>query len=129
MQKSEYIKFVYFFDERFIRTEKEKGGVKSQFGSPHLFAKLRGCQNFTAKLGKRLYLFAKEEKRLVQQCVNENARIALDQEEYQKRYDGLAEWFDGVKARLDEITHTITERQAKRQKIEMFLSDWKNRRV
>lgn len=118
-----------FFDERFILMEKEKGGVKSQFGSPHLFAKLRGCQNLAAKLGKRLYLFAKEEKGLVQQCVNENARIALDQEEYQKRYDGLAERFDGVKARLDEITHTITERQAKRQKIEMFLSDWKNRRA
>lgn len=59
---------------------------------------------------------------MIQQCVNENARIALDQEEYQKRYDGLIERFDGVKARLDEITHTITERQAKRQKIEMFLS-------
>lgn len=34
----------------------------------------------------------------------------------------MAERFDDVKARLDEITHTITERQAKRQKIEMFLS-------
>lgn len=41
--------------------EKEKGGVKLLFGSPHLFAKLRGCQNLTAELGKRLYLFAKEE--------------------------------------------------------------------
>ena len=54
--------FVCFFDERFILMEKEKGGVKSQLGSPHRFAKLRGCQNLTAKRGKRLYLFAKEEK-------------------------------------------------------------------
>lgn len=53
--------FVCFFDERFILMEKEKGGVKLLFGSPHLFAKLRGCQNLTAELGKLLYLFAKEE--------------------------------------------------------------------
>lgn len=59
---------------------------------------------------------------MIQQCVNENARIALNQDEYQKRYDGLAERFDGVKARLDEISHTITERQAQREKIEMFLA-------
>lgn len=37
MQKSEYIKFVCFFDERFILMEKEKGGVKSKFESPHLY--------------------------------------------------------------------------------------------
>lgn len=49
------------FDEWFILMEKEKGGVKSQFGSQNLTAKLRGCQNLTAKLGKRLYHFAKEE--------------------------------------------------------------------
>ena len=28
---------------------------------------------------------------MIQQCVNENARIALDQTEYQKKYDGLAD--------------------------------------
>lgn len=59
---------------------------------------------------------------LIQQCVNENARIALDQEEYQKRYDGLAERFDGVQERLDKVSHAITERQAQREKIEMFLA-------
>lgn len=46
----------------------------------------------------------------------------LNQEGYQKRYNGLAEWFDGVKARLDKITHTITERQVQRERIEMFLA-------
>lgn len=59
---------------------------------------------------------------MIQQCVNENARIALDQEEYQRRYDGLAERFDGVQAQLDEVSHAITERQAQREKIEMFLA-------
>ncbi len=27
---------------------------------------------------------------LIQQCISENARVALDQTEYQKQYDGLA---------------------------------------
>ncbi len=31
---------------------------------------------------------------LIQQCVRENARVALDQTEYQKKYDGLAERFN-----------------------------------
>jgi len=52
MQKSEYIKFVHFFDERFMLMVKEKGGEKLLFGSPHLFAKLRRCQSLTAELGK-----------------------------------------------------------------------------
>ncbi len=33
---------------------------------------------------------------LVQQCIKENAQIALDQKEYQKRYDGLAKRLDSV---------------------------------
>ncbi len=31
---------------------------------------------------------------MVQGCIAENARIAQDQEEYQKRYDGIIEDFD-----------------------------------
>ncbi len=60
---------------------------------------------------------------MMQQCINENARVALDQTEYQARYDGLTERFDQTKARLDEVSHAITERQAQREKIEMFLAD------
>ena len=58
---------------------------------------------------------------LVQQCIKENARIALDQKEYQKRYDGLAKRLDSVQGRLDEVSQTITEKQAHREKIELFL--------
>ena len=36
---------------------------------------------------------------MVQQCIYENAHVALDQTEYQKRYDGLTERFE--KARPD----------------------------
>lgn len=58
---------------------------------------------------------------LIQQCIKENARIALDQKEYQKRYDGLAMRLDSVQGRLDEVSQTITEKQAHREKIELFL--------
>ena len=59
---------------------------------------------------------------LIEQCVAENARTALDQTEYQKRYDGLAERFNRAKARLEEVGQSITERQAKREKIGRFVS-------
>ena len=60
---------------------------------------------------------------LIQQCIKENARIALDQAEYQVRYDGLAERFDWTKARLDEVGNAITEKQAKKEQIERFLAE------
>ncbi len=59
---------------------------------------------------------------LVQQCIKENARIALDQKEYQKRYDGLAKRLDSVQGRLDKVSQAITEKQAHREKIELFLN-------
>jgi len=59
---------------------------------------------------------------LIQQCVRENAHVALDQTEYQARYDGLAERFDRTKAWLDEVGNAITERRAKKEQIEMFLA-------
>ncbi len=59
---------------------------------------------------------------LIQQCIKENARIALDQKEYQKRYDGLAKRLENVQERLDEVSQTITEKQAHREKIELFLA-------
>ena len=59
---------------------------------------------------------------LIEQCVAENARVALDQTEYQKKYDGLAGRFNGAKERLSEVGQAITERQAKREKIGRFVS-------
>ena len=52
---------------------------------------------------------------LIKQCVAENARTALDQTEYQKKYSGLAE-------RFSEVGQAITERQAKRERTGRFVS-------
>ena len=60
---------------------------------------------------------------LIEDCIKENARIALDQAEYEKRYNGLVERFDKANERLEEIKAQIAERQARGQQIEMFLKD------
>lgn len=44
---------------------------------------------------------------MVQAAINENAHVALDQKEYQKRYDELASRYDGVKAEHDKVAGQI----------------------
>ncbi|MBQ7477541.1 MAG: recombinase family protein, partial [Selenomonadaceae bacterium] len=51
----------------------------------------------------------------------ENARIAQDQEEYQKRYNGLVERYEKAKARFDEVTETIAQRSAKSERLAGFI--------
>ena len=48
---------------------------------------------------------------MVQQAIQENARTALNQTEYQKRYDSLVQRFDRAKTRLEEVTAEIQEKQ------------------
>ncbi len=64
---------------------------------------------------------------MIQQCVNENARVALDQTEYQKKYDGLADRFDRIKGRIETVGTAITGRMAKREKTERFLTELEKR--
>ena len=52
---------------------------------------------------------------LIQQCIAENARIAQNQGEYEKRYNALAERFDRAKARLSEVEDGIVAKQAQRE--------------
>ena len=50
---------------------------------------------------------------MVQNCIGENARIAQNQTEYQKRYDELVSRYDAVKAKHDEIGQsTIKDRES-----------------
>lgn len=62
---------------------------------------------------------------LTHQCINENAHVALDQAEYQKRYDGLTERFDRAKAQLEAVTGEIGDKQARQGTIEAFLDELK----
>ena len=51
----------------------------------------------------------------------ENARIAQDQGEYQKRYNGLVERYRKAKAQFDEVTEAIAERSAKGERLAGFI--------
>ncbi len=64
---------------------------------------------------------------LIEDCIRENAHVALDQAEYQQHYDSLVERFDKAKARHTEVSDLITERQARRQQIEMYLEQLQKR--
>jgi len=60
---------------------------------------------------------------LIQKCIEENARIAQDQREYQERYEGLVERFDTAKARLDEVCELISDKKARGKLVQAFISE------
>ena len=62
---------------------------------------------------------------LMHQSMHENARVALDQVEYQKYYSSLTESYDKAKARLEEVNGTIRDKQTRRATIEEFLDEVK----
>ena len=58
---------------------------------------------------------------MTQNCIAENARVAQDQGEYQKRYNGLMERYEKAKSRLDEVTEAIAQRSAKSERLAGFI--------
>ena len=59
--------------------------------------------------------------KMVEECVTDNARIAQNQAEYQKRYNGLVARYDAAKRRFDDVTETIAERSAKAERLAGFV--------
>ena len=70
-----------------------------------------------AALGQELAVLVE----MTQNCIAENARIAQDQGEYQKRYNGLVERYETAKSRFDEVTEAIAERSAKSERLAGFI--------
>ena len=58
---------------------------------------------------------------LVERCVAENARTALDQDEYTERYNGLVSRYETVKTRFDEVTQAIADKADRKKLLEQFL--------
>lgn len=58
---------------------------------------------------------------MTQTIVAENARIAQDQDEYQKRYDGLVQRYDTTKARYDEIVDAISAKETQSERLSDFI--------
>lgn len=59
---------------------------------------------------------------LVQQCIRENASIALDQSEYQKRYDALVARYNKANNRLEAVTAEINDKELRKATIEYCLA-------
>ncbi len=62
---------------------------------------------------------------MIQLCINENAKVALNQAEYQKRYDGLVQKFNATKASLETVSEALTDKVTRRKTMERFLRDLK----
>lgn len=58
---------------------------------------------------------------MTQNIVAENARVAQDQDEYQKRYDGLVQRYDTAKARYDEVVAAISAKEAQCERLADFI--------
>ena len=57
----------------------------------------------------------------VQKCISENARIAQDQTDYQKRYDELVNRYETTKASYDRTEKSIKARHAKAERLGAFV--------
>ncbi|MDF2645361.1 MAG: site-specific recombinase [Paenibacillus sp.] len=58
---------------------------------------------------------------MVQNCINENAHTAQDQERYQKRYNELATRYDVQKGEYDKISDMIVKKKAKTEILKGFI--------
>jgi hypothetical protein len=60
---------------------------------------------------------------LIQKGIEENARTAIDQNEYVIHYEALAERYNTAKKRLDDVEGIIAEKKSRKGLMEKFLAD------
>ena len=64
---------------------------------------------------------------MTQSCVAENARVSQNQEEFQKRYNGLVERYETIKSHYDELTYSIEQKKASSEKMLQFIKALKDK--
>ena len=77
-----------------------------------LEAKLETVTNECSKVGEQLRL-----------CIEENARRVQNQEEYERRYNELAERFAGLNNQMSDIAGEILAQSVRKEKIRRFLDE------
>ena len=60
---------------------------------------------------------------IIQDCINENARVAIDQTDFQNRYNSLVKRFDDTKAKYDAVCAEMDDKRIRRATVESFLAD------
>ncbi len=63
---------------------------------------------------------------LTERCVAENARVALDQDEYTERYNSLVSRYETIKEEYDIVTQTIADNAARKKEMEQFINTLSN---
>ena len=98
----------------------DKGDIVSNFAlvKDDLFG-TADLETERAKLKSEMAITAE----LIQKCIEENAKVALDQSEYQERYDGLAVRFEIAKARFEEISELVLDKKARGKLVEAFITE------
>ena len=64
---------------------------------------------------------------IVQNCISENARIAQNQADYQKRYDEMVSRYEEAKAKYDAAIRDIQANNAKAERLDAFAKALENR--
>lgn len=64
---------------------------------------------------------------MIQDAINENARVALDQTDFQSRYESLVKRFDDTKAKYDAVCAEMDDKRIRRATVESFLADLSKR--
>jgi len=60
---------------------------------------------------------------MIRDAINENARTAIDQTDFQSRYDSLVKRFDDTKAKHDAVCAEMDDKRIRRATVEQFLAD------
>jgi len=84
----------------------------------------------TSALGKEEKRLLKERDVVLEQlrdCVDENAKTAIDQAEYQKKYSALAKKHENIGMQILEIENKKLAHTAKRESIKVFLEEIRQR--
>jgi chromosome segregation ATPase len=60
---------------------------------------------------------------LIKKLIAENARLSLEQGEYNRRYSGYVARYNELQARRQELNNDITMRQARRSQMKAFIKE------
>ena len=58
---------------------------------------------------------------MTEKTVMQNARIAQNQEEYQRHYEGIVARYDAANAQLDEVTEAVSAKEAQSERLALFI--------
>jgi len=61
--------------------------------------------------------------KMIEDAINENARIAIDQTDFRGRYDALVKRFDETKEKYDSVCAEMDDKRIRRATVEQFIAD------